>query len=105
MDGVRRIECTLYMDDLSSTGPGAGPDREEVVHFIHSLLDAIEGAYPQAHVMVTEVGPGARAMRSRPGVRVECEGDGGSVCRQITELVNEEARRHFGSRGRIRFVA
>ena len=105
MDGVRRIECTVYTDELAAGGIKANPDRDEVVHFIHSLLDAIESAYPQAHVMVTEMQQGRRTARARPPVRVDCDGDGGTVCQRIQELVDAEARRYFGPRAGGRQVA
>ena len=105
MDGVRRIECTVYTEDLAAGEAPAKPDRSEVVHFIHSLLDAIEGAYPGAHVMVTEVQQGARIGNARPAVRVDCDGDDGSICRQISTMIEQEARRYFGSHRGGRYVA
>jgi hypothetical protein len=104
MDGVRRIECTLYTDDLAAVEVSAKPDRSEIVNFIHAILDAIENAYPSAHVMVTEVQAGRRHASGKPAVKVECDGDGNSICRQISGLIEREARRHFGSHG-SRFVA
>lgn len=92
MDGVKRIECTVYTEELPGT------ERAEIVSFIHDLIDAVEGEYPTARVTIKEVQTEGASASDAPRVELDCDGDGVPICSHVEVIIKKTLETHFGRR-------